>query len=144
MPTTILFICTGNSCRSQMAEGFARAMLPAGWRAYSAGTKPGKLNPNAVKVMAEVGIDISGQYSKALADIEEIPDIVVTLCDSAKLAPESFNRGAECPVFPGAKKVMHWGIEDPFDAKGSEEEVLNVYRRVRDEIKDAVAKINNI
>ncbi len=114
-----------------MAEGFARAMLPAGWRAASAGTKPGKLNPNAVKVMAEVGVDISGQYSKSISDINVMPDIVVTLCDSVK---------AECPVFPGAKEVLHWSIEDPFDAKGSEEEVMKVYRRVRDEIKEEIKK----
>lgn len=126
---TILFICTGNSCRSQMAEGFARKMMPM-WRVFSAGTRPGRLNPNAVKVMAEVGIDISEQYSKALADIEEMPDVVVTFCDSAK---------AECPVFAGAAKVMHWEIEDPFDVTGDAEEVLQVYRRVRDEIRALIA-----
>jgi arsenate reductase len=129
----ILFVCTGNSCRSQMAEGFARALLlPVGWKACSAGTRPGRLNPNAVKVMAEAGIDISGQYSKELADINDMPDVVVTLCDSAR---------EEYPVIQEVREVIHWGIEDPFDAKGSEEEVLDVYRRVRDEIRERIENL---
>ncbi len=128
MKYKILIICTGNSCRSQIAEGYLKS-LDSGLRVFSAGTKPEvKINPNAVKVMGEIGIDISGQYPKN-ADMfkNESFDYVITVCDNAKKS---------CPVFTGdVKHRIHIGFEDPADAKGTEEEVLEVYRRVRDEIR---------
>jgi len=114
-----------------MAEGFARAIRPKEWQVFSAGTNPGSLNKNAVRVMEEVGIDISRQYSKDIKEIKIRPDIVVTLSGNAK---------GKCSVFAGAQKVLHWDIEDPFDAKGRDEDVLNVYRRVRDKIKGLINK----
>jgi arsenate reductase len=129
----ILFLCTGNSCRSQMAEGFARAIAPHGVRVYSAGLEPEGLNPRAVKVMAELGIDISCQHSKS---IEEIPaqeiGTVITLCGDAE---------ERCPAFPGKVKRIHWPLPDPAKATGSEEEILGVFRRVRDEIKRRVEEL---
>jgi two-component system phosphate regulon sensor histidine kinase PhoR len=127
---TILFLCTANSCRSQMAEGFARAMLGNGDRAFSAGTEPKGVHPLAVRAMNEVGIDISGQRSKA---IEEIPldevDQLITLCGDA---------AEHCPVLPGKIARSHWPLPDPARAEGSEEEVMNVFRRVRDDIRRRV------
>lgn len=126
----ILFLCTGNSCRSQMAEGFARALKPGVVEAYSAGVVKHGLNPLAVKVMAEAGVDISGQTSKTL---DELPlrefDWIVTLCGHA---------AENCPYFPGQARRVHRGFDDPpalaKDA-ASEEEALVHYRRVRDEIR---------
>ena len=129
----ILIICTGNSCRSQMAEGFLKNLDP-GLEVYSAGTKPEvRVNPNAVKVMKETGIDISSQVPKN-ADMfkDKSFDYVITVCDSAK---------ESCPVFTGdVKNRIHIGFEDPALAKGSDEEVLAVYRKVRDEIKNEFGK----
>lgn len=123
---TVLFLCTGNSCRSQMAEGFARNILPKGWKIYSAGIRADGLNKHAVEVMKEVRIDISSQYSKTIDDLKDVkPDIVVTLCDNAKQS---------CPVYPGNVVREHWSLQDPADATGTEEERLKVYRSVRDEI----------
>ena len=131
MKTTILFLCTGNSCRSQMAEGWARHLKSNVIEAYSAGIEKHGLNPLAVKVMAEAGVDISGQRSKT---VDELPvqqfDYVVTLCGHAN---------ETCPYFPGRK--IHRGFDDPPQlAAGAttEEEVLNHYRRVRDEIRDFI------
>lgn len=122
---TIFFICTGNSCRSQMAEGFARKLLPD-WKVCSAGVRADGLNPYAVQVMKEVGIDISTQTSKTIDSLKNIkPDVVITLCDNAK---------ESCPIFPSAKITEHWGFPDPADAIGSDEDKLKVYRAVRDEI----------
>ena len=124
----VLFLCTGNSCRSQMAEGFARALRGAAIDAYSAGTHPHGLNPLAIRAMAEVGIDISTHASRRPEEIGVSFDLVITVCDSAHDA---------CPVFPGAR-VMHVGFDDPPRlAKGArdDEEAMPHYRRVRDEIR---------
>ena len=126
----ILFLCTGNSCRSQMAEGFAKKMLPKNMEIFSAGLEPKGLHPMAVKVMQEVGIDISQQESK---NIPEIPidkiDLVVTLCGDAT---------ERCPVFPGKVERIHWALEDPAKAQGSEEEIAIVFRKIRDNIKSYI------
>lgn len=126
----VLFLCTGNSCRSQMAEGFARQLKGDVIEPYSAGVATHGMNPNAVRVMAESGADISGQHSKHVNELLDVPfDYVVTVCDSAT---------ESCPVFPGKTKKVHVGFDDPprlaRQAK-SEEEALGHYRRVRDEIK---------
>ncbi len=126
----ILFLCTGNSCRSQMAEGWARHLKGDALEPYSAGIETHGLNPNAVKVMAEAGVDISHHHSKTLNDLKDIPfDYVVTVCASAH---------ETCPIFPGKAKVVHVGFDDPpklaKDAK-TDEEALGHYRRVRDEIR---------
>ena len=129
MKTKILFLCTGNSCRSQMAEGWARHLKGNRIEAFSAGTKPQGLNPLAVKVMAEIGIDITKQGSKQVDSLVGTNfDYVVTVCDAANEA---------CPIFPGGAKKVHVGFDDPprlaIGAK-SEGEALSHYRRVRDEI----------
>lgn len=130
----VLFLCTGNSCRSQMAEGWARALKSDLIDAYSAGIETHGMNPNAVKVMAEAGVDISGQRSKNVSELKDVPlDVVVTVCGHAH---------ETCPVFLGKAKVVHVGFDDPpklaKDA-ASEEEALGHYRRVRDEIRAFVA-----
>lgn len=134
--TKILFLCTGNSCRSQMAEGWARHLRSDSIEAYSAGTAACGLNPRAVAVMREAGVDISAQHSKNLDAVMHIPfDYVITVCGNAR---------ERCPVFPGKTRVVHVGFDDPpalaLDAK-SEEEALAHYRRVRDEIRDFVATL---
>ncbi|MGE5507001.1 MAG: C-GCAxxG-C-C family (seleno)protein [Chitinophagales bacterium] len=127
----MLFLCTGNSCRSQMAEGWANALHNGRIEAFSAGTDPGEVNPLAVKVMAEAGVDISGHRSKHLGEFLGQPfDYVVTLCDSAQAA---------CPVFPGAKQTVHAGFPDPAQATGKPDEIQAEFRRVRDQLKDFVA-----
>lgn len=125
----VLFLCTGNSCRSQMAEGWARQLKGDRIEAYSAGIETHGLNQHAVRVMAEAGVDISGQRSKHVGELRGIEfDYVVTVCDHAH---------ESCPVFPGKAKVIHVGFDDPprlaANAK-TEEERLAPYRRVRDEI----------
>ena len=126
----VLFLCTGNSCRSQMAEGWARALLGDTIAAYSAGIETHGLNPHAVKVMAEAGVDISGHRSTHLDELKDVPlDVVVTVCDHAH---------ESCPVFPGATRVIHRNFDDPprlAKTAATEEEALNHYRRVRDEIR---------
>jgi len=126
----ILFLCTGNSCRSQMAEGWAQALHGDRIDAYSAGTAPGPVDPRAVRVMWEAGVDISGHRSKHLDTLAGVAfDGVVTVCDRAN---------ESCPVFPGSVRRLHAGFEDPPRlAKGArtEEEALGHYRRVRDEIR---------
>ena len=126
----VLFLCTGNSCRSQMAEGWARHLKSDVVEPYSAGIEIHGLNPNAVKVMAEAGVDISGHHSKHLNELKDIDfDYVITVCD---IAHES------CPIFPVKTKVVHVGFDDPprlaKQAK-TKEDALNCYRRVRDEIR---------
>ena len=126
----ILFLCTGNSCRSQMAEGWAHALKGDVIEAFSAGIETHGLNPNAVKVMAEAGVDISCQQSKHVDELKDIAfDYVVTVCDNAN---------ESCPLFPGKTKVVHVGFDDPprlaWDAK-TEDEALTHYRRVRNEIR---------
>ncbi len=125
----VLIICTGNTCRSQMAEGFLKS-FDAQLEVYSAGTKAEKqVNLYAVKAMSELGIDISQQHPKHVDEFLGVDfDYVITVCDGAKEI---------CPVFTGkVKQRMHIGFDDPADAKGSEEEIMPIYRRVRDEIKE--------
>jgi len=127
MKKTVLFICTHNSARSQMAEGFLNALHGDRYESYSAGIEPTKVNPYAVKVMAEAGIDISKQRSKSIEEFRgRIFDYVVTVCDDAKEA---------CPFFPG-DKILHRGFRDPSRFKGADDEILKKVRRVRDEIRD--------
>ncbi len=126
----VLILCTGNSCRSQMAEAFIKQLRPD-WEVYSAGTEPAqRIHPKAVQVMRETGIDISGGYPKNVDIFLDQPfDYVVTVCDHAR---------ETCPVFLGeVKERVHIGFEDPAEAQGTEEEVLGVFRRVRDEIREA-------
>lgn len=126
----VLFLCTGNSCRSQMAEGWLRHYARELVEVFSAGTKPAGLSPTAVSVMREAGVDISGQRSKHLDElIKQDFGFVITVCDAAREA---------CPVFPGARYQLHWSFEDPAAAAGTEEERLAVFRRVRDEIRAQV------
>lgn len=126
----VLFLCTGNSSRSQMAEGWARAIKADSIEAWSAGTDPKDVNPKAIQVMAEAGVDISGQKSKHVESLMDIPfDFVITLCGDAR---------DTCPIFPGDAKVVHHGFDDPARAEGSEEDVLAFFRRVRDEIREFV------
>lgn len=132
----VLFLCTGNSCRSQMAEGWARHLKGDVIEPYSAGIETHGLNPNAVKVMAEAGVDISGQRSKRVDEVRDIPfDSVVTVCDHAH---------ESCPLFPGRVRIVHVGFDDPprlAKRTKSEEEALDCYRRVRDEIRQFVESL---
>jgi len=132
----VLFLCTGNSCRSQMAEGWARHLNGDVIEPYSAGIETHGSNPNAVKVMAEAGVDISMQRSKHVDELKNVSfDYVVTVCDHAH---------ESCPLFPGKTKVVHVGFDDPprlARNAGTEEEVLQPYRRVRDEIRDFVGAL---
>jgi arsenate reductase len=133
--TPVLFLCTGNSCRSQMAEGFARHMGAGVIEAHSAGTNPVRINPRAVQVMGEVGIDLSTHFSKSVEAIDqERIKLVVTLCGDA---------AENCPAFPGAVKRIHWPLEDPAKAGGSEEEILSVFRKTRDAIRRRVEELIN-
>ena len=127
----VLILCTGNSCRSQMAEGFINHALGGTWQAESAGTQPsGHVHPMAVKVMAEIGIDISGAKSKSVDLFLGTPfDEVITVCDEAREI---------CPVWPGQGHRSHIRFEDPAQATGSEAQRLAVFRRVRDEIHEQV------
>jgi arsenate reductase (thioredoxin) len=126
----VLFLCTGNSARSQMAEGYLRNLANSNFEPLSAGIEPKGLNPLAVEVMKEVGIDISQQTSKDVREFlgQAIP-YVVTVCDNAK---------QRCPIFPRTYKFLHWSLEDPAEAAGSREEKLAVFRRVRDEIRQKI------
>ena len=132
--TRILFLCTGNSCRSQMAEGWARTLKADSIQAFSAGVERHGLNPDAMRVMAEAGVDISSQYSKTVDELESMDyDYVVTLCGHANEA---------CPFFPGPVKRVHKGFDDPPAlAKGESDpdKRLDHFRRVRDEIREFVA-----
>ena len=128
----VLFICTHNSARSQMAEGLLRALYGDQYDVYSAGTQPTKVNPYAVKVMSEIGIDISNHRSKNVREFFGMKfDYVVTVCDHAR---------ETCPFFPGGKKYLHKGFLDPSNFKGTDEEKLRMFRRVRDEIRDWIIK----
>lgn len=121
-----LILCTGNSARSQMAEGLLRELGGGRFEVFSAGTRPGSLRPEAVEAMREVGIDISRQRSKSMDEFAGREfDYVITVCDNAR---------EECPVFPGRTVRIHWSFEDPAEAVGEEPERLAVFRRVRDEI----------
>lgn len=137
--TKLLFLCTGNSCRSQMAEGWARHLLSDSVEAYSAGTEPKGMDPRAVTVMLETGVDISVQRSKHVDDLQHHGfDIVITLCGDAN---------DNCPIFSGGARVMHFGFEDPprlAAGAADEQEALSHYRRVSDEIRDFVSKLPEI
>ncbi|MCE5328147.1 MAG: arsenate reductase ArsC [Planctomycetaceae bacterium] len=129
----ILFLCTGNSCRSQMAEGWARHLRGETIEPFSAGIESHGLNARTVAVMAEAGVDISHHRSKTLAEVMDVPfDYVVTVCANAH---------ETCPVFPGQTRIVHVAFDDPpklARQAGTEEEAINCYRRVRDEIRDFV------
>jgi len=122
----VLILCTGNSCRSQMAEGILRHYRGQEFEVFSAGTKPSVVNPTAIKVMKEIGIDISGQRSKHVDEFKgQNMDYVITVCDNAK---------ESCLIFPGAVKVVHWSFPDPPHDQGESEIILNDFRKVRDMI----------
>ena len=124
----VLILCTGNSCRSHMAEGILRAAAKERFRVASAGSKPtGYVHPLAIKALSEIGIDISSHTSKHMNDfLKEQVETVITVCGNADQA---------CPIFPGQVNRYHWGFDDPAHATGTEEEKMAIFRRVRDEIR---------
>ncbi|MGA3324909.1 MAG: arsenate reductase ArsC [Terriglobia bacterium] len=123
----VLILCTGNSARSQMAEGLLRNDGGVGFEVFSAGTKPSRVRPEAIAAMREIGIDISGHRSKSVDEFAGLAfDYVITVCDNAK---------ESCPVFPATTKRIHWSLEDPAAVQGSEEERLAEFRRVRDQLQ---------
>ncbi|MGA9033418.1 MAG: arsenate reductase ArsC [Sulfuricaulis sp.] len=127
-PIRVLFLCTGNSARSQMAEGLLRTVGGADFEVHSAGTEPKELHPLAVEVMRETGIDIAGHKSKPLERfLGQQFDYIITVCDRAR---------DSCPTFPGDNQRIHWGFEDPAAVTGSRAEQLTVFRRVRNEISE--------
>jgi len=126
----VIFICTGNACRSQMAEGLLRHMAGDKFEVYSAGSHPSRLHPASVAVMAEWNIDITHHTSEPINDyLETGIDIVITVCDNAQQI---------CPTFPGNVKRIHWGLDDPYHGWGAEPEDLLPYREIRDELKDRI------
>lgn len=128
----VLFLCTHNSARSQMAEGLLRHLGGGRFDAHSAGTEATRVRPLAISAMNEIGVDISRQESKTLDRYLSDPfDAVITVCDDAAEA---------CPVFPGARRRPHWGLPDPSKAPGTEQEQLEVYRRVRDDIRNRIER----
>jgi arsenate reductase len=135
----VLFLCTGNSCRSQMAEGWTRHVASDRIEPYSAGVAPTQLDPRAIRVMAECGVEIGGQRSKHLDELAGLRfDDVVTVCDNAK---------ERCPIFPGDTRVVHVSFDDPPRLAGnapSEESALDHYRRVRDEIRAFVERLPDL
>lgn len=125
---SVLILCTGNSARSQMAEGLLRHDAGDRFKVASAGVDPSQVRPLAIRAMNELGIDISDHRSKSIDEFEgQHFDYVITVCDNAN---------QQCPVFPGNTKRIHWSIEDPAAVAGSEEDQMNVYRRVRDRLRD--------
>ena len=128
----VLILCTGNSCRSQMAEALWNHLGKGEWEAVSAGSQPaGYVHPLAVQVMGEAGIDLAEHESKSLQRFQNEPfDLVITVCGNAKQA---------CPAFPGATQTLHWPFDDPAHADGSDEQRLAVFRRVRDQIRDRIS-----
>jgi len=122
----VLFLCTGNSCRSQMAEGIGRRLVRADIEVFSAGTSPVGVHPRALEVLAETGVDTAGLRSKGLDEVPSAPDLVVTLCPDA---------ATRCSPFPAPTEVLHMPVDDPAGAKGTDEEVLDVFRSARDEIE---------
>lgn len=130
MKQSVLFLCTGNSCRSQMAEGLLRHLAGDRFEVASAGTYPVGLNPLAVEIMQEIGIDISKHRSKSLGEFEGSHfDHVITVCDRAK---------ESCPIFPKTIAMLHWSFDDPAAADGSIDERRAIFRRVRNEIADGI------
>jgi len=129
----LIFICTGNSCRSQMAEGLMRNLVGEKFDIYSAGTSPSKVHPNAICVMKEINIDISNHTSDGIdCYIDIAMDIVITVCDHAK---------QNCPVFPKSNKQLHWDIVEPFDGWNNNKKQLNKFREVRDIINNRILKL---
>ena len=128
----VLILCTGNSCRSQMAEGFWNAIGAGKWQADSAGSNPaGYVHPMAIETMKEEGIDLSKARSKHLEEFQSDEfELVITVCDSAR---------ESCPTFPGAKQVLHWPFEDPAYADGTDDEKRAVFRKVRDQIRQRIS-----
>ena len=127
----VLILCTGNSARSQMAEGLLRHFAGDRFEVFSAGVKPAQVNPLAIAAMKAIGIDISKYKSKSVAGFSgQQFDYVITVCDNVKQT---------CPVFPGEYQRIHWGLEDPAQARGTEGEKLNVFREIRDKIKENIA-----
>jgi arsenate reductase (thioredoxin) len=130
MKKKILILCTGNSARSQMAEGLFRHEAGDRYEVFSAGTRPSSVRPEAIAVLAEIGIDISGHRSKSVDEFVAQPlDLVITVCDNAKEA---------CPVFPGRTLRLHWPFEDPAHVQGTEEARLAAFRKVRDQIRQRI------
>ncbi|MFH1845426.1 MAG: PAS domain-containing protein, partial [bacterium] len=138
----VLFVCGSNSCRSQLAEGLLRARGGDRVEVYSAGTSAGGIHPLAARVMDEAGLDISSQHSKALQDLPAVGfDLVITLCDNARgacFAPNLLPAEAQQRLFGGVPIFLHWGIDDPAEARGDEEQLLAVFRAARDRIRDCV------
>lgn len=132
MTKRVLILCTGNSCRSQMAEGFWNLLGADVWQAASAGSNPaGYVHPLAVEVMSEAGIDLTHARSKHLDEFSGTPfELVVTVCDNAQQS---------CPHFPGAKQMLHWPFADPAHATGTEDEQRAAFRKVRDQIRERIA-----
>jgi arsenate reductase len=128
----VLILCTGNSCRSQMAEALWRQIAKGSWESFSAGSRPsGYVHPKAIEAMRESGVDISAYRSKPVSEFDGQPfDLVVTVCDNAREA---------CPFFPGAKETLHWPFFDPAEATGSQDEQMAVFRRVRDEVSATIS-----
>jgi len=133
--TKVMFLCTGNSCRSQMAEGFARELGKGLIEAHSAGLIAAGVHPRAIAVMRELGIDIEGQTSKEIdTALLETMDVVVTLCGNAE---------ESCPWTPPGIKRLHWPIKDPVGATGTEEEIMHEFRKARDKIKGEICELIN-
>ncbi|KGE21027.1 arsenate reductase (thioredoxin) [Paenibacillus wynnii] len=129
---TIYFLCTGNSCRSQMADGWAKQYLGDSWNVYSAGIEAHGLNPKAVQAMNEVGIDISSHTSDIIdSHLLNTADLVVTLCGDA---------ADKCPITPPTVKRVHWGFDDPAKAQGTDEEKWAVFQRVRDQVGERIKR----
>lgn len=130
-PVRILFLCTGNSCRSQMAEGLLRRVVPTSvLEVVSAGTDPKPVDPDAIRAMREIGVDISAQRSKSVEPfLEQEFDYAITLCDEAQQT---------CPKFPSAVRRLHWSLPDPAAAEGTQEERLEVFRSVRNELSGQI------
>ena len=129
----VLFLCTENACRSQMAEGLVNHDLAGQVKASSAGVRPSRVNPRAIQVMAELGIDISQHHAKSVDDLGgEAFDLVITVCDQAQ---------QQCPIFPGDTEVMHVGFPDPAAATGPEAEILARFREVRDGLRERLGQL---
>jgi len=136
MKKRVLILCTGNSARSQMAEGLLRQDGGDRFEAASAGTKPSIVRPEAIAAMAEIGIDISSHRSKSVDEfLDNPPDLLITVCDSAR---------ETCPVFPVAVERLHWPFEDPASVEGSWDERLAAFRRVRDQIRARLVRDRNL
>lgn len=132
VPTRVLVVCTGNSARSQMAEGLLRHRGGTRYQVFSAGTHPSVVNPLAIEAMREMGIDINHHHSKSVDEFAEKEfDYVITVCDNAN---------ENCPIFPGRAQRIHWSFDDPAIAEGTQEEKLSVFRRVRDEIAARISE----